>query len=118
MRGRFGNKARLAHILEAINEIENYLEEVDYATFERNSMMKFACIKQLEIIGEATHHVTQVIKEKYPNIEWLQIVGLRNFLIHEYFGVDIKVVWDILNTDITNFKLQIQEIISDNIDLQ
>ncbi len=118
MRGRFGNKARLAHILEAINEIENYLEDTDFATFEGNSMMKFACIKQLEIIGEATHHVTHIIKEKYPNIEWLQIVSLRNFLIHEYFGVDLKVVWDILNSDILNYKMQIQKIVAENLDLQ
>ena len=118
MRGRFGNKARLTHILEAIGEIENYLQDVDFATFERNSMMKFACIKQLEIIDEATHLITSLLKEKYHNIQWLQIVGLRNFLIHEYFGVDLKVVWDILNNDILIYKVQIQEIVAENIDLQ
>jgi len=118
MRGRFGNKARLAHILESINEIENYLKGADFETFERNSMMRFACIKQLEIVGEATHHITNMLKVKYPEIRWLQIVGLRNFLIHEYFGVDIKVVWDILNIDILEYKLQIQQIIFENTDLQ
>ena len=118
MRGKFGNKARLSHILEAINEIESYLEEADFDIFVNNSMMKFACIKQLEIIGEAANHISDAIKLKYSLVEWPQIVGLRNFLIHEYFGVDLKVVWEILQSDILKFKLQILQIVDENKDLQ
>jgi uncharacterized protein with HEPN domain len=118
MRGRFGNKARLTHILEAINEIESYLDKADFDVFVNNSMMKFACIKQLEIIGEATHHITDAIKLKYPQVEWLQIVGLRNFLIHEYFGVDLKIVWEILQADIVIFKSHILQIVEGNSDFQ
>ncbi len=56
MRGRIGDSARLIHILDAIVEIETYLENVDFDTFLNNSMMRFACIKQMEIIGEASDH--------------------------------------------------------------
>lgn len=92
--------------------------EADFDIFVNNSIMKFACIKQLEIIGEAANHISDAIKLKYPHVEWLQIFGLRNFLIHEYFGVDLKVVWEILQSDILKFKLQILQIVDENMDLQ
>lgn len=58
MRGRLGDRARLNHILDAIAEVENYLINVDYDAFLNNSMMRFACIKQMEIIGEASDHIS------------------------------------------------------------
>lgn len=75
-------------------------------------MMQFACVKQLEIIGEAANHLTERFKRVYSEIEWCEIVGLRNILIHEYFGVDTKIVWDIIQNDIVTLKQQVEAILN------
>jgi len=70
MRGKPGDKVRLQHILDAILEIENYLQETNFSGFMQNSMMRFACIKQMEIIGEAGNHVSNDTKSQFSTIEW------------------------------------------------
>jgi uncharacterized protein with HEPN domain len=70
MRGKPGDKVRLQHILDAILEIENYLQETNFPDFMQNSMMRFACIKQMEIIGEAGNHVSDDTKSQFSTIEW------------------------------------------------
>ncbi len=66
--------------------------------------MRFACIKQVEIVGEACNHVDSTIREAFPNIEWRSIVELRNILIHEYFGVDTPLIWSVVTVDISQLK--------------
>jgi len=85
MRGKLGDNARLKHICDAIIEVEDYLLNADFDTFMNNSMMRFACIKQMEIIGEASDHISEEIKTKFSEIEWSQIKGMRNVFVHEYF---------------------------------
>jgi len=109
MRGKLGNKARLQHILDAIIEVENYLLNTNFSGFIENSMMKFACIKQLEIIGEASNYISEEIKSKFSTIEWAQIVGMRNIFVHEYFGVDSKIVWEIIKDDLPDLKEKVIE---------
>ena len=104
MRNSLGDLARLEHIFDAINEIENYTFSADFEHFSENSMMVFACIKQLEIIGEASNHLSDDIKTKYDSVEWRQIVGMRNVFVHEYFGVDNHLVWDVIKNDMSHFK--------------
>ncbi len=107
MRGNLGDKARLNHILEAIQEIENYIINANFESFLNNSMMRFACIKQLEIIGEASNHISPEIKNQLSDISWAQIIGMRNIFVHEYFGVDSKIVWEILQNDIPDLKARV-----------
>jgi len=111
MKSEVGDKARLQHIFDAIKEIENYILNNSYEDFQSNSMMQFASVKQLEIIGEASNQLTEHFKKLYNEIEWREIVALRNILIHEYFGIDTKIVWDILQIDLPKFKIQIEEIL-------
>jgi len=111
MRNSFGDKVRLQHIYDAILQIESYVDESTYDIFESNSMMQFASVKQLEIIGEAANHISQHFKSLYSEIQWREIIDLRNLLIHEYFGIDAKIVWDIIKTDIFLLKSQIKEIL-------
>jgi len=115
MRGKFGDKVRLQHILDAIVEIEEYLLDVNFAEFMQNSMMRFACIKQMEIIGEAGNHVSDETKAKFSTVEWAQITGMRNVFVHEYFGVDSSLVWEIIKNDIPDLKEKIIQIL-DSID--
>ena len=102
MKDKMGDKQRLGHILDAITEIESYIAGAEFSIFFSNSMMRFASIKQIEIIGEAANYITQ---EK-----WQQITGMRNILIHEYFGVDVNLVWQVIINDIPALKSAVQKI--------
>ena len=73
--------------------------------------MQSACIRQLEIIGEAANYISDEAKNMFNDIEWREIVGLRNLLIHEYFGVDIQVIWEIIQNDLPPFKKRIKKLL-------
>lgn len=111
MRSNFGDKARLQHIYDAILEIENYLATADFDIFMDNSMMRFACIKQMEIIGEASNHISEELKLTFSKVAWSQIVGMRNVFVHEYFGIDTSLVWQIIKNDLPELKKYVTEIL-------
>jgi len=110
MKSKIGDKERLGHILDAITEIENYTANVEQEDFLANSMMRFASIKQIEIIGEAANYITAESKSLFSDIEWKQIVGMRHILIHEYFGVDSNLVWQVIRNDIPNLKAAVASV--------
>jgi uncharacterized protein with HEPN domain len=111
MRGDLGDKARLQHIMDAILETESYVAQAGSKEFMDSSMMRFACIKQLEIIGEASNHISEKTRSKFPNVEWAQIVGMRNMFVHEYFGLDPHIVWDIVQKDLPELKETVAEML-------
>jgi len=112
MRETLGDKARLQHILLAIDEIESYVANVSFETFSEDSMMKYACIKQLEIIGEASNHLTEKTLEQAEEIDWGKIVGLRHILVHEYYGIDEFLVWKIITRDLQTLKEKVEKILN------
>jgi len=112
MKGEAGDKQRLLHILEAISEIESYIANSSFETFLENSMMRFASIKQIEIIGEAANYISEETKIKFNKTEWRQLIGMRNILIHEYFGVDNHLIWQVITDDIPELRIQIENIIA------
>ena len=111
MSGKTGDKARLQHILDAIDEIESFTDGVNFEDFERDSMLKSACIYQLSIIGEASNHLSDELKSETGSIPWGEIIGLSNIIIHKYFGKKKKVVWDIIQQDLPHLEAQCQAII-------
>ncbi|MBK8685161.1 MAG: DUF86 domain-containing protein [Bacteroidetes bacterium] len=113
MKGRIGDKQRLLHILDSIREIEIYISNTDLETFAGNSMMRFATIKQIEIIGEAANSLTDEIKVKYNQVQWKQIIGLRHILVHEYFGIDTLLIWQIVITDLPQLREYIEQMMPD-----
>ncbi len=113
MKGRITDKIRINHILDAISEVEEYLTGVSYDEFIANSEKRFATIKQIEIVGEACNNITSDLKEKYPAIEWKSINGFRNISIHEYFGVNFLIVWEIAKNDLPFLKTQFGRILSE-----
>jgi len=112
MKGRLGDKVRLQHILDAINEVEIYLDNVAYEQFLENSEKRFATIKQIEIIGEACNALSDEIKVQYPAIPWKSIIGFRNISIHEYFGVNLLLVWEIAKNDLPGLKNEMNTILA------
>jgi len=113
MLGKPGDFARLQHILEAIKEIEKYVENRSFTDFLSDSMFRFACIKQLEIIGEASNHISIETQQRFSKIEWAQIIGMRNVFIHEYFGIDLNIAWDIIEVDIPELKTKLEKILNE-----
>ena len=111
MKGNLGDKVRVQHILDAIQEIELYLKDVSYEQFLGNSEKRFATIKQVEIIGEACNMITDELKSANPSIPWKPIVGFRNISIHEYFGVNLQLVWEIAKNDLPDLKEKMQAIL-------
>ena len=112
MKGRLGDKVRLQHILDAINEIENYLHNISYEQFKGSSEKRFATIKQIEIIGEACNALTDELKFADQSVPWKAIVGFRNISIHEYFGVNQQLVWEIAKNDLPGLKEKMQDMLT------
>jgi uncharacterized protein with HEPN domain len=115
MKGRLGDKVRLQHILDSIGEIENYLYGVTVDQFLKNSEKRFATIKQIEIIGEACNALTDELKSSNQDIPWRAIIGFRNISIHEYFGVNLQLVWEIAKNDLPELKGKMQMLLDSSL---
>ena len=112
MRDKLSDGVRLQHILEAIIEVNKYLKNCTLEQFISNSEKRFATIKQLEIIGEASNAITRELKSKHPDVPWKSIVGFRNISIHEYFGVSLELAWQIASKDLPVLKIQVENILT------
>ena len=100
----------LDDIQKSIDKLEKYTSKITFDDFCKNEMLVDAVIRNLEIIGEASKFVPDEIKEKHSDIPWRAIVGLRNVLIHEYFGLDLENIWKIIVEDIPSLKNKIKRI--------
>jgi uncharacterized protein with HEPN domain len=94
-------------ILESIKAIETYIDKINYDQFIENRMIYSATIRELEIIGEAASKISQALKERHPDIDYRTIKDFRNVLAHEYFGIDMEIVWSIVSKKIPDLKSQI-----------
>ena len=94
------DKLYLKHIVEAIKKIKQYSEGITAEDFKKESLIQDGVVRELEIIGEAARVISETTKKKYPDIPWYDIAGMRNRLIHEYFQVDVEVVWKTVTQDL------------------
>lgn len=101
------------HIRDAIKRVIEYSSDIDEKSFLKNTMLQDALVRQFEIIGEASNKVSESTQKKYSNIPWKRIVGMRNRIIHEYFGVRLDIIWDSVQNDIPNLRSDIDKIIED-----
>jgi uncharacterized protein with HEPN domain len=90
----------LVDILESGHAIQSYIKNVEFNTFSQDRMRYTAVIREFEIIGEAVGKLPEDIKLKYPNVSWREIKDFRNMLIHEYFGVDLRIVWHAIQQEL------------------
>ncbi|GAA4407555.1 DUF86 domain-containing protein [Nibrella viscosa] len=102
----------LEDILAAIVKIQQYTAGVSIKQFEEDSMRQDAIIRNLEIIGEAAKHIPDHVKTAFPNVPWDDMYRLRNIFIHQYFGIDLTIVWRIVSFHLPTNKKDIEAVIA------
>jgi len=98
-------------ILASMENIENYIKDLEFEEFEADKMRIDAVIRNLEVRGEVAKNIPEEIRKKYPNIPWKKMIGLRNITIHEYFGVDLSIIWEIISRNIPETKPEIVKVL-------
>ena len=97
----------LEHILESISLIEEYTKGKKEKDFLNSKQLQDAVIRRIEIVGEAVKNIPSDIKDKFKDIPWRNIIGMRDILIHQYFGVDLTLTWKVIKENIPELKKQI-----------
>jgi uncharacterized protein with HEPN domain len=97
-------KVYLEDILEAARKIRSYTDGLSYETFRESSLVVDAVTRNLEIIGEAAKQVPDSIRAQAPEIPWKRIAGLRDILIHDYFGIDFEIIWNVVTDKLTDLE--------------
>ena len=102
----------LQDILESIEYIQRFLEGVSQEEFYENVEKQDAVLRRLEIIGEAVKHLPDKIRKNHPDVPWRQIAGMRDVIVHEYFGITLEMVWIVATEDIVDLKEEIAQILN------
>lgn len=101
----------LNHIIENLNDIDDFMKNVTREKFNKNKEKQKAVIKSIETIGEAIRKLPEDFIKKYANVDWSQVIAMRNILSHQYFRVDLDVVWKTVFEDLPKLRTEIQKII-------
>ena len=109
-----GDAEYLADIREAIQRVESYTTGFTYEQFLADGKTQDAVIRNVEILGEAAKHLSAGLIAAHSAVEWKGIVGMRDKLVHEYFGVNLDILWDVLTTKLPPLRAQIESIIRTN----
>lgn len=111
MREKLRDKGRLEHILQAISNISTFLKDKTADDFLMDQMLYYAVVKNMEIIGEASYMLTHEFRENHSETSWKDIINMRHILVHGYYQVDSRIVWQTIVNDLPSLKLQISEYI-------
>lgn len=113
MKPEHAHQDYIRDILDAIEKVARFIHGMAFKEFAEDDKTVFAVIRGLEIIGEATKNIPVQIKEKYPELPWREMAGMRDKLIHDYSGVNLVVVWKTANEDLPTIEPKIRRIINE-----
>lgn len=102
----------LADILECLEQAQAFIEGMTFDEFSVDKKTRFAVLQALEIVGEATKRLPSALKDRYPHLPWRDMAGMRDKLIHDYFGVDLQVVWETATEDAPALEAEIRSILA------
>lgn len=108
MKGEIADKIRIEHIFECIHEIETSVKGLNFDEFSENHVLRIAVVKWLEIIGEAANRISETTKSKFSTVEWSKMIGLRNIVVHEYFGINYNVIWETATVSLKLLKTELE----------
>ena len=101
----------LEDIIVSIERIHEYIGDLEFIQFSQTNIVVDAVVRNFEIVGEASKHIPNEIKDKYPEIPWEKMYSLRNMVTQEYFGIDYEMIWEIAKIDLPQNLLDIKNII-------
>jgi uncharacterized protein with HEPN domain len=107
-----GDKARLDDILEAIGHIEKYAIKGQVA-FETEELIQVWFLRHLQIIGEASRALSSSLKDNHPEIPWVKIIAMRHILVHDYFGIDLPLVWNVVERELPDLKERVNAVLEE-----
>jgi uncharacterized protein with HEPN domain len=104
-------KLFLKDIISTMDSIETFVEDMSLEELIHDDKTSSAVIKKFEIVGEATKHIPELLRQRYPEIPWKSMAGMRDRLTHAYFRIDYKLVWDAIKLELPHLKPKLQEIL-------
>ncbi|KZN95634.1 MULTISPECIES: HepT-like ribonuclease domain-containing protein [Aeribacillus] len=107
-------KVFLQDILAAAEKIEKYTKGLSYDDFLNKDLVSDAVIKNILVIVEATKNIPNEIRETHPHIEWRKMAGMRDMMIHGYFSINYRIVWDVVQNKIPKLKLHVEQLLIEN----
>jgi uncharacterized protein with HEPN domain len=111
MREKPKDNDRLLHMLEAIDNIFEFVNGKSFEVYKKDKILRFAIIKNLEIIGEAAYLLTRDFKNKHGTIDWADIIGMRHILVHGYYQIKDEIIWATIETELEPLKARLQKLL-------
>jgi uncharacterized protein with HEPN domain len=109
---------RVGHMIESIKKIFAYTEHMGFEAFYNSNLVQDAVVKNFEVIGEAAYHISPELKDKYDNIHWRKIQGLRHILVHDYYKINPEILWNTKDEHLHELLVDLEDIVkAENIDL-
>ncbi len=113
MRGKREILDYVRDMLYAAEQAEHFIHDMTWDSFRSDTKTIFAVIRALEVIGEAARHIPKSVRTRYTEVPWEEIIGMRNIVIHEYFGIDLEVIWKTLQQDLPPLRAALSKILVD-----